>query len=123
LVAAFALEAHHHVDHVFQHARAGDRTVLDMAHQHQRDAVLLGIANQFERTAAHLADRAWRAFDLVRMHRLDRSITSSAGGFMPPSVVRMSRTEVLDASRIGALPNPSRSARRRTWSDASSPLI
>ena len=51
------------------------------------------------------------------------SITTSAGGGIVANVVRMSRTDVADASNKGALPNPSRPARSRTWSDASSPLI
>ncbi len=72
-MAALAFEAHHHIDHVFQHARPGDGAVLgDMADQDQRGAVLLGVADQFERAAAHLADRAGRAFDRVGMHGLDR---------------------------------------------------
>ena len=50
------------------------------------------------------------------------SITSKAGGSPLPSVVRMSRTEVSDASRIGASTNPMRLARRRTCPAASSPL-
>ena len=49
------------------------------------------------------------------------SITSSAGGCPRRSVVRMSRTEVAAASRTGAAPRPSRRARSRTWSAASSP--
>ena len=49
------------------------------------------------------------------------SITSSAGGSPSPSVVRMSRTEVAAASRTGALPSPSRTARSRTCSADSSP--
>ena len=43
-----------------------------MADQHHRRATVLGIADQFERTGTHLADGAWRALDLVRMHGLDR---------------------------------------------------
>ena len=43
-----------------------------MPDQHQPDAVFLGVADQLEGAAAHLADRARRAFDRVRMHRLDR---------------------------------------------------
>ena len=44
-----------------------------------------------------------------------------AGGGLPDSVVRMSRTDVAAASCTGALPSPSRCARNRTWSAASSP--
>ena len=42
------------------------------------------------------------------------SITSSAGGAPIDSVVRISRTDVAAASCTGALPSPSRRARRRT---------
>ena len=73
LVAALALEAEHDIDHMLQHARAGDGAILgDMAHQHQRHAIFLGIADEFEGTGAHLADGARRALDLVGMHGLDR---------------------------------------------------
>ena len=51
------------------------------------------------------------------------SITNRAGGGMPDSVVRMSRTDVAEASAIGAPARPRRSARIRTWPAASSPLI
>ena len=73
LVAALALEAEHDIDHMLQHARAGDGAILgDMAHQHQRHAIFLGIADEFEGRGAHLADGARRALDLVGMHGLDR---------------------------------------------------
>ena len=42
------------------------------------------------------------------------SITSSASGRPLPRVVRMSRTEVAEASRTGASPSPRRRARSRT---------
>ena len=48
------------------------------------------------------------------------SITSSAGG-SASTVVKMSRTEVAAASSTGALPSPSRTARRRICSADSSP--
>ena len=41
-----------------------------MPAQHQRDAVFLGVADQLERAATYLADRAGRAFDRVGMHGL-----------------------------------------------------
>ena len=50
------------------------------------------------------------------------SITSSAGGSPLPSVVRISRTEVSEASRIGASATPLREARSRTCPAASPPL-
>ena len=51
------------------------------------------------------------------------SITSKAGGAPFPMVVNMSRTEVAAANCTGASPSPSRRARKRTWSTASSPEI
>ena len=72
-MAALTLKAHHHIDHMFEHTRPGDIAILgDMADQHQRSAAFLGEADQLESAAAHLADRAWRAFDLVAVHGLDR---------------------------------------------------
>ena len=46
-----------------------------------------------------------------------------AGGSIVPSVVRISRTDVAAANRIGASDRPRRSARSRTCPAASSPLI
>ena len=69
---AFAFEAHHHVDHVFEHARSGDTAILgDVADQHQSHAVFLGVADQLERAAAHLTNRSGRTLDRVGMHGLD----------------------------------------------------
>ena len=66
LVAALALEAQHRVDHMLEHARAGDVAVLgDMADEHHRGPVLLGEADQLLRRGADLADRAGRALDQV----------------------------------------------------------
>ena len=72
LVAALALEAQHRVDHMLEHARAGDGAVLgDVADEHDRGAMLLGEAHQLLRRGADLADRARRAFDQVGVHGLD----------------------------------------------------
>ena len=66
LVAALALEAQHRVDHMLEHARAGDRAVLgDMADENDGGAMLLGEADQLLRRGADLADRARRALDQV----------------------------------------------------------
>src|SRR3546814_5250422 len=63
LVAALALEIENGVDHVLQHARACDLSVLgDMADQHQRRARFLGIADQLLSGGAHLRHGARRAF-------------------------------------------------------------
>ena len=73
-------EAEHGIDHMLEHARPGDRSVLgDMTDQHHRGAAFLGEPDQFLRRGAYLADGARRAFDQVRMHRLDR-IDHQQGG-------------------------------------------
>src|SRR6185503_21253611 len=47
MVAALALEIEDGVDHMLEHARAGDGAFLgDVADQHQRDAAPLGDADQ-----------------------------------------------------------------------------
>ena len=43
-----------------------------MAYQHHGNVVFFGIADQFERAASHLANRAGCALYRVRMHGLDR---------------------------------------------------
>jgi len=71
-VRAFALERQHRVDHVLDHPRAGDLTVLgDVADQDHRRAAALGEANQRLRRAAHLAHGARSGFDRVAPHGLD----------------------------------------------------
>jgi len=49
------------------------------------------------------------------------SITATLGASGCSRVATMSRTEVAALRWTGALPRPSRSARNRTWSIASSP--
>ena len=50
LVAALALEIEHGVDHVLEHARAGDQPFLgDVADQHQHEAAPLGEPDQLLR--------------------------------------------------------------------------
>ena len=123
LVAALALEVEHGVDHVLEHARAGDGAVLgDVADQQDGDAAALGERDQRLRRGAHLGDRAGRAVDRVEPHGLDRiDHRERLGASGRSSVATMSRTEVAAASCTGASARPSRSARRRTWSSASSP--
>ena len=70
---AVAFEREHRVDHVLDHARAGDLAVLgDVADQDDRGAGALGEADQRLRRAAHLRDRAGCGFNRVGPHRLDR---------------------------------------------------
>ena len=73
LMRAFALERQHRVDHVLDHARAGDLAVLgDVADQDDGGAGALGEADQRLRGAAHLRDGAGRGLDRVGPHGLDR---------------------------------------------------
>ena len=72
-MAALALESENCVDHMFEHARSGDRPVLGhMADEHERGAAVLGVADEFLRARADLAHRPRRAVDEVAVHRLDR---------------------------------------------------
>ncbi len=73
LVRAFALERQHGVDHVLDHAGAGDLAVLgDVADEDDGRAGVLGVADQRLRRAAHLRHRAGRGLDHVGPHGLDR---------------------------------------------------
>ena len=73
LMASFALEIKHRVDHVLEHARPGDRAFLgDVPDQHQDKAATFGERDQFLRRAAYLADRTGGAVQGVEIHRLDR---------------------------------------------------
>ena len=66
LVAALAFEIEDGIDHVLDHARAGDRAFLgDMADEHQRSARFLGPAHQFLRAGADLRHRAGGGFEAV----------------------------------------------------------
>ena len=71
-MAAFALKRQYCVDHMFQHARSGNRAVLgNMTNEHQRRAAFFGKANKFLCRRTHLADRAGRAFNQVAVHGLN----------------------------------------------------
>ena len=73
VVAAFALEIEHGVDHVLDDARAGDLAFLgDMADQHDRSTRRLGVADHRLRRRAHLRHRSRRRFGDVGPQRLDR---------------------------------------------------
>jgi len=59
--AALAFEVQHRIDHVFEHARAGDAALLGhVADQEHGGAGLLGETHQPRRALAHLADRTRR---------------------------------------------------------------
>jgi hypothetical protein len=80
-VRAFALEREHRVDHVLDHARAGDLAVLgDMPDQDHGGAGTLGEADQVLRRATHLRDGAGRGVDHVGPHGLDRVDDDQARG-------------------------------------------
>jgi hypothetical protein len=73
LVTALTFEAQHRIDHMFEHARAGDRPILgDVPDEHQRSAPLLGKADQFLRGCADLAHGSRRTLDQIAVHGLDR---------------------------------------------------
>ena len=77
-------------------------------------------------TSACAEPRTWLTvpgvLSIVSSHMVwMESITATLGASGRSSVATMSRTEVAAVSCTGASPRPSRSARRRTWSSASSP--
>src|SRR6202043_1118347 len=73
LMAAFAFEIKHCIDHVLEHARTGDDTLLGhMADQDQHKAAAFGEAYQLLRGPAHLAHRAGGSVQGVEIHSLDR---------------------------------------------------
>ena len=73
MVAGIALEGDDRVDHVLDHARAGDLAVLgDVADEDHGGAGRLGETDQGLGAAAHLRDGAGRRFDRLRPHGLDR---------------------------------------------------
>ena len=72
LMLIIALKVQHHIHHVLQHARAGNRALLGhMPHQDDGAAVGLGIAHQYRRAFTHLADAARRAGKVRAVHGLD----------------------------------------------------
>ena len=84
MVAAFALEIEHGVDHVLDHARAGDLALLgDMADQDDGRAGRFGIADQRLGGGANLGDGARRRIGRVGPQRLDRIENDQVG---PPAV-------------------------------------
>ena len=71
-VTALALEGEDRVDEVLEHLRAGERAVFgDVADEERRDAVFLGALDHSRGDLAELADRAGRALERHRPHRLN----------------------------------------------------
>ena len=67
-----ALKVEHGVNHVFEHARAGQRTFLgDVADQHDGGAAGLGGAGQVRGAFAHLRHRAGCTGQLIGIDRLN----------------------------------------------------
>ncbi len=72
-VVAIAFEVQHRVDHVLEHARTGDRSLLrDVTDDERRDAVVLRDTHEPRRARADLPDRARDARGVGVEHRLDR---------------------------------------------------
>ena len=66
LVAAFAFEIKHAIDHMLDDARPGDLAILGhMADEDHRSAALFGEADQFMRGGADLSDRTGCCLDHV----------------------------------------------------------
>ena len=83
MVAAFALEIEHGVDHVLDDARPGDLAFLgDVADEHDRGAGGFGVADDGLRRGAHLRDGAGRRIGKVGPQRLDRIEDDEVG---PPA--------------------------------------
>ena len=73
MVAPLALEIEHRIDHVLEHLGPGDDALLgDVADENDGEAARLRQADQRLRAAAHLRDRAGRAFEVAHIHGLDR---------------------------------------------------
>src|SRR5512132_4407997 len=72
LVAAFAFEIEHRIDHVFEHLGPRDDAVLgDVPDEQQNEPVPLGQPDQRLRRRAHLSDRPRRRVQLAYEQRLD----------------------------------------------------
>ena len=125
LLRAFALERQHRIDHVLDHAGAGDLAVLgDMADQDDARRRIF-LAKRISACAeARTCVTVPGADSTVSVHMVwIESITIRRGTAPSDSVATMSSTEVSAASCTGASARPSRSARSRTCATASSPEI
>ncbi len=70
--SALALEVEHGVDHVLEHARAGQRAFFrHMPHQKQRRPGLLGKAHKARSGLTHLGHRTWRGLQRLGVEGLD----------------------------------------------------
>ena len=121
--AGLALEIQHRIDHVLEHARAGDAAFLgDVADQEHRGAGFLGVAHQPRRALAHLADRAGRGGERARSTRSGSSRRRSAAAASPTACSRMRSTQVSASACRSSSGRPRRTARPATWASDSSPV-
>ncbi len=114
-VRPLAFEIEHRVDHVLQHARAGDQAFLgDVADEHQGEAAPLGEPDQLVRRRAHLGDGAGRGLERLDEQRLDRidhhEFGRVAGGERGGDVADLGRDRepdrgLRDAETFGAEPH------------------
>ena len=118
-----ALEVQHRVDHVLQHARAGQRALLgDVAHQHHRRAAGLGEAREVRRAFAHLRHRAGRRGELVGidgLDRIDHRDRRARGVERGQDLLQLDLGQHL---HLRAARGPRRRERSATWAPLSSPV-
>ena len=103
---ALALERQHRIDHMLDHAGAGDLAVLgDVADQDHGRAGALGIADQNLGGAAHLTSRCRARHSTTSLHMVWIESTTTSRGVGPSdSVATISSTPVSAASSTAALP-------------------
>ena len=108
LVRAFALERQHRVDHVLDHAGAGDLAVLgDVADQDDGGAGFLGEADERLRRSRAPGSPCRARIRPVSVHMVwIESMTTRRGVLPSDSVAMMSSTEVSAASSTGASRKP-----------------
>ena len=113
-----ALEGDDRVDHVLDHARAGDLAVLgDVADEDHGRAGRLGEADQGLGAAAHLRDGAGRRFDRLGPHGLDRIDDGEGRGL----ALREGGDDVLDIGLGGELDRRARRGRGARRAGAPAP--
>ena len=105
-----ALEIEHHVHHVFEHARAGNRALFGhMADEEHRAARRLGHAHQQAGTFAHLRNAAGRAGHVRAVHRLDRVDNHVIRrDFLPAALSRVHRIFAEDEQIVARHAQPPR---------------
>ena len=123
MLAGVALEIEHRVDHVLDHARAGDLPVLgDVADEHDCVAPLALAKRISACTEVRTCVTVPGALSAMSVHSVwIESMTTRSTGGPACSVARMSSTCVSAASATGASRRPRRSARSRICPIASSP--